>query len=77
MEDRKIDGGLHLALACLYAYYKNHKRYNKDIADIMKLILELDRKVYNDTHNNTCDGQSVSDDNTVADDGRQERTKKD
>ena len=43
---REIDGGAHLALACMYALYKTWGKYPHEIAHIMQEILELEQKHY-------------------------------
>ena len=44
--DRQVDGGIHLALACMYSIYKSWGKYPKEIARIMQAILDLDRQYY-------------------------------
>lgn len=43
---RQVDGGIHLALACMYAIYKSWSNYPHEIAKIMQEILDLDRRHY-------------------------------
>ena len=44
MMERQIDGGAHLALACMYSLYKTWGKYPHEIANIMQLILDLERR---------------------------------
>lgn len=43
---RQIDGGAHLALACMYTLYKTWGKYPKEIAHIMQEILDLEKRHY-------------------------------
>lgn len=43
---RQVDGGIHLALACMYAVYKTWNKYPHEIAHIMQEILDLDKRHY-------------------------------
>ena len=44
--DRQVDGGIHLALACMYSIYQSWGKYPHEIAKIMQEILDLDRRHY-------------------------------
>ena len=43
---RQIDGGIHLALACLYTVYRSWGEYPHEIAHIMQEILDLEKRHY-------------------------------
>lgn len=45
---RQVDGGIHLALACMYTVYKSWGKYPQEIAHIMQEILDLDRRKFED-----------------------------
>lgn len=41
---RPVDGGINLALACLYMVYKTWNKYPHEIAHIMQEILDLEKR---------------------------------
>lgn len=48
---RQIDGGAHLALACLYALYKTWGKYPHEIAHIMQEVLDLEKRHFEEGGN--------------------------